>query len=65
MDILTIAHAIEMPSYVLVPVPAHQRDELLSERLFRMFAASFISTMNVDSPSEILSEAPLAENLIH
>ena len=32
--------------------------------LFRMLAASFISTMNVDSPCEMLSDAPTRVNIL-
>ena len=52
-------HAIEMPSYVLVPRPSSSKST--SERgdmLFMMFADSLISTINVLSPIEILSLAP-------
>ena len=52
-----------MPSKVLVPRPISSiRIKLLAEILLRMIAVSFISTMNVDSPDEILSDAPTRVN---
>ena len=55
----TIAQAIDMPSYVLVPRPiSSRRTSERSDRLWRIVAVSSISTMNVDSPLEILSDAP-------
>ncbi len=54
-----------MPSYVLVPLPnSSNKTRLLSVILLRIFAASFISTINVDSPSDILSEAPTRVNIL-
>ena len=54
-----MAQAIEIPSYVLVPRPISSKSiKHLSERLFRILAVSFISTIKVDSPIEILSLAP-------
>lgn len=56
---------MDIPSYVEVPRPnSSKRTRLRSEMLFRMFAASFISTMKVDSPREILSEAPTRVNIL-
>ena len=55
----TIAQAMEIPSYVEVPRPSSSNStRLRSEMLFKMLAASFISTMKVDSPKEMLSDAP-------
>ena len=48
-----------IPSYVLVPRPNSSKST--KERgvtLLRMFEASVISTIKVDSPNEMLSEAP-------
>ena len=54
-----MAHAMLMPSYVLVPRPiSSRRTRERSDRLCRMDAVSFISTMKVDSPALRLSEAP-------
>ena len=50
---------MDMPSKVLVPRPiSSSRTSERGERLFRMVAVSSISTMKVDSPREMLSEAP-------
>ena len=60
-----MAQAMEMPSYVEVPRPSSSNS--ISDRrliLLSMDAASFISTMNVDSPSEMLSEAPTRVNTL-
>ena len=52
-------HAIEIPSYVDVPLPiSSSKIKLLAVRLFMMLAVSFISTINVLSPPVILSDAP-------
>lgn len=54
-----MAQAMEIPSYVEVPRPSSSNStRLRSEMLFKMLAASFISTMKVDSPKEMLSDAP-------
>src|SRR5690554_7111869 len=48
---------MEIPSYVLVPRPISSKStKLRGERLFRILAVSFISTMKVDSPEEMLSD---------
>src|SRR5690606_17943085 len=58
-----ILHARLIPSKVLVPRPISSiRMRLLAERLLRMLAVSFISTIKVDSPDEMLSEAPTRVN---
>ena len=54
-----IAHAMEIPSYVLVPLPISSSSiRLFWDALFKIFAASCISTKKVLSPFAILSEAP-------
>ena len=56
---------MEMPSYVEVPRPSSSKST--KERgvtLLRMSEASVISTINVDSPSEMLSEAPTRVNIL-
>ena len=61
----TIAQAIEIPSYVLVPRPnSSNRTRLREDMLLRISEASFISTMKVDSPTEMLSEAPTRVNIL-
>ena len=58
-----MAHAMEIPSYVLVPRPiSSKRTSDLSVTLLRMAADSSISTINVDSPRAMLSEAPTLVN---
>ena len=60
-----MAQAIEMPSYVEVPLPiSSNKTKLLSEILLRIEAVSFISTIKVDSPIEILSLAPTLVNIL-
>ena len=60
-----ILQAIEIPSYVLVPLPiSSNKIKLRSEILFKILAVSFISTINVDSPEEILSDAPTRVNIL-
>ena len=57
--------AILNPSNVLVPRPtSSSRMSDLGVALFRMFAASFISTRNVLSPAAKLSEAPTRVNIL-
>ena len=52
-------HAIEIPSYVDVPLPISSNNiKLRGVRLFMIEAVSFISTMNVLSPLLRLSLAP-------
>ena len=54
-----IDQAIEIPSYVLVPLPISSNNiKLFWLKLFKILAVSFISTIKVDSPIEILSDAP-------
>ena len=54
-----------IPSYVDVPRPNSSKSTKLREdMLFRILAASFISTMNVLSPMEILSLAPTRVNIL-
>ena len=58
-----MAQAIERPSKVAVPLPTSSNSiKLLLVALFRMFAASFISTRNVLSPPAKLSLAPTLVN---
>ena len=53
------AHAMLNPSKVLVPLPISSiMSRLLEVALFKMFAISLISTMNVLWPVERLSDAP-------
>ncbi|OPZ57356.1 MAG: hypothetical protein BWY89_00716 [Bacteroidetes bacterium ADurb.BinA012] len=50
---------------MLVPRPiSSSSTRLLSDRLLRMLAASFISTIKVDSPRERLSDAPTLVNIL-
>ena len=54
-----------MPSWVLVPLPISSM--ITSERSVqerRISADSLISTRNVDSPRERLSEAPTLQNIL-
>ena len=55
----TTDHAIERPSKVEVPLPISSKiNKLFLVALFKIFATSFISTMNVDWPVDKSSEAP-------
>ena len=56
---------MDMPSYVEVPRPSSSNSiRLRSLMLLSIEAASFISTINVDSPSDILSLAPTRVNTL-
>lgn len=56
---------MEIPSKVEVPLPISSNNiKLRLEILFMMEAVSFISTINVDSPLEILSLAPTLVNIL-
>ena len=60
-----MARAIDIPSYVDVPRPISSRSTSeRDERLCRIMDVSSISTMKVDSPREILSEAPTRVNIL-
>ena len=59
-----MAQAMLTPSYVLVPRPISSNStRLRGVRLLRMAAVSFISTMKVDSPLLMLSDAPTRVNI--
>jgi len=60
-----IAHAMLMPSKVLVPLPTSSRMiRLFGVALWMMFEASSISTMNVLWPLARKSEAPMRVNIL-
>ena len=59
--VLLASHAaiFDIPSYVDVPLPISSKIiKLLLDKLLTMLAVSFISTIKVDSPELILSDAP-------
>ena len=58
IEIFSNSPSIEIPSYACAPAISSKRTKLSFEILFRIDDVSFISTLNVDAPIEILSLAP-------